>query len=53
MIVCLQDRVEKQAKKQSDTEDYLDALLIKVIQKAPELLQKNALMDQKYGLIAK
>ncbi len=49
MIVNLQDAVEHNAKKQADLEDYIDALLTKVIANAPELLQKNAAMDAKFG----
>ncbi len=48
MIVNLQDAVEHHAKKQSDLEDYIDALLTKVIANAPDLLQKNAQMEAKY-----
>lgn len=49
MVVNLQASVEKQAKKQSDLEDYIDSLLMKVISTAPDLLQKNNAMGQKYG----
>ena len=53
MIINLQDGVEKQAKKQADMEDYIDSLLMKVIANAPDLLQKNSVMDQKYGTMIK
>ncbi len=49
MIASLQDTVEKQAKQQSDLEDYIDSLLTKVMANAPELLQKNAQMELRYG----
>ncbi len=49
MIVNLQDAVEQHAKKQADLEDYIDALLTKVIANAPDLLQKNNLMEAKFG----
>ena len=49
-IVTLQEQIEKQAKKQSELEDYIDGLLMKVIANAPSLLQKNAQMDRKFGL---
>jgi len=41
MIVGLQDTVEHQARKQSDLEDYIDSLLMKVLSSNPQLLQKN------------
>ena len=41
MIVGLQANLEAQAKKQSDLEDYIDTLLMKVLSTAPQLLQKN------------
>ena len=53
MIVNLKASVEKQAKKQSDLEDYIDSLLMKVIQQAPDLLQKNSIMEKKYGSFIK
>ena len=53
MIVSLKDSVEKQAKKQSDLEDYIDSLLMKVIQQAPDILQKNAIMEKKYASFIK
>lgn len=41
--------MEKHAKKQADMEDYIDGLLMKVMANAPSLLQKNAIVDKKYG----
>jgi len=43
-IVQLQSQLETQGKKQVDLEDYLDALLMKVMAKAPDLLQKDLTM---------
>ena len=48
-VVSLQDMVEKQAKKQKDLEDYIDSLLMKVIASNPDVLEKNAVMNEKYG----
>ena len=50
MVVNLQHSVEKQAKVQSDLEDYIDSLLSKVIHKAPDILQKNAEMNARFGI---
>ena len=50
MVVNLQHSVEKQAKVQSDLEDYIDSLLSKVISKAPDILQKNAEMNARFGI---
>ena len=41
MIVGLQASIETQARKQSDLQDYIDSLLMKVLSTAPQLLQKN------------
>jgi len=49
MILNLQDLAEKQAKRQSDMENYIDSLLTKVIAHAPDLLQKNSEMEARYG----
>ncbi len=49
MVVNVQDAVEQHAKKQADLEDYIDALLTKVIANAPELLQENAQMEARFG----
>lgn len=43
-IVQLQSQLETQGKNQVDLEDYLDALLMKVMAKAPDLLQKDLTM---------
>lgn len=43
MIFNLQMTVEDQARKQSDLEDYIDSLLMKVLSSAPQLLQKNSI----------
>ena len=53
MVVNLQHSVEKQAKVQSDLEDYIDSLLSKVIHKAPDILQKNAEMNARFGTTVK
>ncbi len=53
MVVNLQSSVERQAKVQSDLEDYIDALLSKVIRAAPEILQKNAEMNARFGTTVK
>ena len=50
-IVGLQHRIEHQARKQSDLEDYIDTLLMKVLATAPCLLQKDAsLASETFGL---
>lgn len=41
MIVGLQASVETQARKQTDLQDYIDSLLMKILSTAPQLLQKN------------
>lgn len=41
MLVRLQGTVEGQGKKVADLEDYIDALLIRVMDTAPVLLEKN------------
>ena len=43
-IVQLQSQLESQGKRQVDLEDYLDALLMKVMARNPDLLQKNLSM---------
>merc|ERR1719245_2289258 len=40
-IVKLQARVEEQGKKVADLEDYVDGLLIKIMEASPVLLEKN------------
>jgi Rab11 family-interacting protein 1/2/5 len=42
-VVKLQARVEEQGKKVADLEDYVDGLLIKVMEASPVLLEKNLL----------
>merc|ERR1712029_606906 len=46
MIVSLQDTVENQARKQSDLEEYIDSLLMKILSTNPQLLQKNTAEGQ-------
>lgn len=43
-IVQLQAQLEHQGKKQLDLEDYLDSLLMKVMARNPDLLQKDLTM---------
>jgi len=43
-VVQLQSQLECQGKKQVELEDYLDSLLMKVMAKAPDLLQKDLTM---------
>lgn len=43
-VVQLQNQVECQGKKQVELEDYLDSLLMKVMAKSPDLLQKDLTM---------
>ena len=50
-IVNLQQRIESQARKQSDLEDYIDSLLTKVLATAPCLLQKDgSLASDSFGV---
>ena len=50
-IVTLQQRIEGQARKQSDLEDYIDTLLMKVLSTAPCLLQKDgSLANDSFGV---
>ncbi|XP_059090359.1 rab11 family-interacting protein 1-like isoform X3 [Tigriopus californicus] len=51
MVLDLQAKLAHSEKKQSELEDYIDTLLMKVIQSAPDLLQKNNIMEKKYGRI--
>lgn len=51
MVLDLQAKLTQSEKKQSELEDYIDTLLMKVIQSAPDLLQKNNIMEKKYGRI--
>ena len=43
-VVQLQSQLECQGKKQVELEDYLDSLLMKVMAKSPDLLQKDLTM---------
>lgn len=43
-IVQLQSQLESQGKRQVDLEDYLDSLLMKVMARSPDLLQKDLSM---------
>ena len=43
MVVGLQASVEEQGKKVADLEDYVDSMLIKVMETSPVLLEKNVL----------
>ena len=47
MLVRLQGTVECQGKKVADLEDYIDTLLIRVMDTAPVLLEKNILFAKK------
>ena len=40
-IIKLQNHIEVQARKQTDLEDYIDSLLMKVLSSAPGLLQND------------
>merc|ERR1712111_185858 len=40
------DKVENQARKQSDLEEYIDSLLMKILSTNPQLLQKNTAEGQ-------
>ena len=53
MVMALQETVEKQAKRHSDLEDYIDSLLSKVIKHNPDILQKNAEMNARFGTTVK
>ena len=46
MIVRLQGTVEGQGKKVADLEDYIDSLLIRVMDTAPVLLEKNIIFTK-------
>ena len=43
MVITLQASVEEQGKKVADLEDYVDSMLIKVMEVSPVLLEKNVL----------
>lgn len=46
MLVRLQSTVETQGKKVADLEDYIDGLLIRVMETAPVLLEKNIIFTK-------
>ena len=46
MVVRLQAGVEDQGKKVADLEDYIDSLLIRVMEDSPVLLEKNLLSSK-------
>ena len=50
MIVTLEANVEQQANKRTDLEEYIDSLLTKVIESAPEILQKNKGIERRTAL---
>ena len=43
MVVRLQAGVEDQGKKVADLEDYIDSLLLKIMEDSPVLLEKHIL----------
>ena len=43
MVVTLQASVEDQGKKVADMEDYVDSLLIRVMEASPVLLERHVL----------
>ena len=46
MVVRLQAGVEDQGKKVADLEDYIDSLLIRVMEDSPVLLEKHLLSSK-------
>ena len=46
MVITLQASVEEQGKKVADLEDYVDSMLIKVMEVSPVLLEKNVLSSK-------
>lgn len=46
MVVALQASVEQQGRKVADLEDYVDSLLIKVMEVSPILLEKNVVASK-------
>ena len=44
MVIRLQASVEEQGKKVADLEDYVDTMMIKVMEASPVLLEKNVLI---------
>ena len=47
MVVTLQNTVDLQSRKQVDLEDYIDNLLIRVLEVAPILLMKDSSLVSK------
>ena len=43
MVVRLQAGVEDQGKKVGDLEDYIDRIMVKIMEASPVLLEKNIL----------
>jgi hypothetical protein len=43
MVIKLQASVEEQGKRVGDLEDYVDSMMIKVMEVSPVLLEKNVL----------
>ena len=41
MVVRLQAQVEDEGKKVADMEEYIDSLLVKIIENSPILLERN------------
>ena len=41
MVIMLQDQVEDQGRKVGDMEEYMDMLLVKIMENTPVLLEKN------------
>lgn len=46
MVISLQATVEQQARKVGDLEDYIDSLLMRVMETAPILLQKDPIQNK-------
>ena len=46
IVIRLQASVEEQGKKAADLEDYVDSLLIKIMEASPVLLEKNLLSSK-------
>jgi len=46
MVISLQASVEEQGKRAADLEDYVDSLLVKVMESSPVLLEKNVITNK-------
>jgi len=46
MVISLQASVEEQGKRAADLEDYVDSLLVKVMECSPVLLEKNVITNK-------